>query len=314
MQNKIALYGAGNVGATTAHWLAQKELGDIVLFDIYGQIAEGKALDLMQSGPAAGFDAKITGSNHPEIIADANIVVVSAGVPRRKDPETGKYPGRDELIKINQGVMEQAAEHIKRYATNSIVIVVTNPIEAMCHVMKEITGFPSERIIGQAGALDTTRYKAFIAMELGVSVKDVNGLVIGGHGDAMVPLPTHTTISGIPILDLISEKRLEEIIHRTAHGGGEIVNLLGYSSYYAAAAATAQTIESILKDQKRLIPSVVYTQGEYGYTDLFIGLPVILGCKGVEKIVELNLDFDEKAKLEHSMNAVKEVVALLGYK
>lgn len=313
MQNKIALYGAGNVGATTAHWLAQKELGDLALFDINGQMAEGKALDLLQAGPAAGFDAKITGSNHPEIIADANIVVVSAGVPRRKDPETGKYPSRDELIKINQVVMEQAAENIKRYAPNSIVIVVTNPIEAMCHVVKEVTGFPDERIIGQAGALDTTRYKAFIAMELGVSVKDVNGLVIGGHGDAMVPLPTHTTISGIPVLDLISEKRLQEIIHRTAHGGGEIVNLLGYSSYYAAAAAIAQTIESILKDQKRLIPSVVYTQGEYGYTDLFIGLPVILGCNGVEKIVELNLDSAEKAKLHHSVNAVKEVVALLGF-
>ena len=313
MQNKIVLYGAGNVGATTAHWLAQKELGDLALFDINGQMAEGKALDLMQSGPAAGFDAIISGSNDPEIIADANIVVVSAGVPRRKDPETGSYPSRDELIKTNQAVIEQAAEHIKHYAPNSIVIVVTNPIEAMCHVVKEISGLSNECIIGQAGALDTTRYKAFIAMELGVSVKDVSGLVIGGHGDAMVPLPTHTTVSGIPVLDLISEQRLAEIIHRTAHGGGEIVSLLGYSSYYAAAAATAQMVESILKDQKRLIPSVVYTQGEYGYTDLFIGLPVILGCNGVEKIVELELADDETAKLQHSAKAVKDVVALLGY-
>lgn len=313
MKNKIALYGAGNVGATTAQWLAQKELGDIVLFDIHEDMANGKALDLLQAGPAAGFDCFISGSDNPEIIAGADIVVVSAGVPRRKDPETGKYSGRDELIKINQSVIEQAATHIKHFAPNSIVIMVTNPIEAMCHVVKEITGFPSERIIGQAGALDTTRYKTFIAMELGVSVKDVNGIVIGGHGDAMVPLPTHTTISGMPVLELINEERLEQIIHRTAHGGGEIVSLLGYSSYYAPAAATALTVESILRDQRRLIPSAVLTQGEYGYNDLFIGLPAILGKNGVEAIVELNLAEKEKLKLQHSAESVKEVVNLLGY-
>ncbi|WP_289284384.1 MULTISPECIES: malate dehydrogenase [unclassified Methylophaga] len=313
MKHKIALYGAGNVGATTAQWLAQKELGDIVLFDINESLAEGKALDLMQAGPAAGFDCSILGSDNPDIIADADIVVVSAGVPRRKNPQTGKYPGRDELIKINQAVIEQASAHIKNLAPDAIVIMVTNPIEAMCHVVKQITGFPSERIIGQAGALDTTRYKTFIAMELGVSVKDVNGMVIGGHGDAMVPLPTHTTISGIPILELIHEDRLEQIIHRTAHGGGEIVNLLGYSSYYAPAAATALTVESILRDQRRLIPSAVLTHGEYGYNDLFIGLPAILGKNGVEAIVELNLTDKEKMKLQHSVESVKDVVNLLGY-
>lgn len=313
MKHKIALYGAGNVGATTAQWLAQKELGDIVLFDINESLAEGKALDLMQAGPAAGFDCSILGSDNPDIIADADIVVVSAGVPRRKNPQTGKYPGRDELIKINQAVIEQASAHIKNLAPDAIVIMVTNPIEAMCHVVKQITGFPSERIIGQAGALDTTRYKTFIAMELGVSVKDVNGMVIGGHGDAMVPLPTHTTISGIPVLELIHEDRLEQIIHRTAHGGGEIVSLLGYSSYYAPAAATALTVESILRDQRRLIPSAVLTHGEYGYNDLFIGLPAILGKNGVEAIVELNLAEKEKMKLQHSVESVKDVVNLLGY-
>ncbi len=313
MKHKIALYGAGNVGATTAQWLAQKELGDIVLFDINESLAEGKALDLMQAGPAAGFDCSILGSDNPDIIADADIVVVSAGVPRRKNPQTGKYPGRDELIKINQAVIEQASAHIKNLAPDAIVIMVTNPIEAMCHVVKQITGFPSERIIGQAGALDTTRYKTFIAMELGVSVKDVNGMVIGGHGDAMVPLPTHTTISGIPVLELIHEDRLEQIIHRTAHGGGEIVSLLGYSSYYAPAAATALTVESILRDQRRLIPSAVLTHGEYGYNDLFIGLPAILGKNGVEAIVELNLTDKEKMKLQHSVESVKDVVNLLGY-
>ena len=310
MKHKIALYGAGNVGATTAQWLAQKELGDIVLFDINESLAEGKALDLMQAGPAAGFDCSILGSDNPDIIADADIVVVSAGVPRRKNPQTGKYPGRDELIKINQAVIEQASARIKNLAPDAIVIMVTNPIEAMCHVVKQITGFPSERIIGQAGALDTTRYKTFIAMELGVSVKDVNGMVIGGHGDAMVPLPTHTTISGIPVLELIHEDRLEQIIHRTAHGGGEIVSLLGY---YAPAAATALTVESILRDQRRLIPSAVLTHGEYGYNDLFIGLPAILGKNGVEAIVELNLTDKEKMKLQHSVESVKDVVNLLGY-
>jgi len=313
VKHKIALYGAGNVGATTAQWLAQKELGDIVLFDINESLAEGKALDLMQAGPAAGFDCSILGSDNPDIIADADIVVVSAGVPRRKNPQTGKYPGRDELIKINQAVIEQASAHIKNLAPDAIVIMVTNPIEAMCHVVKQITGFPSERIIGQAGALDTTRYKTFIAMELGVSVKDVNGMVIGGHGDAMVPLPTHTTISGIPILELNHEDRLEQFIHRTAHGGGEIVNLLGYSSYYAPAAATALTVESILRDQRRLIPSAVLTHGENGYNDLFIGLPAILGKNGVEAIVELNLTDKEKMKLQHSVESVKDVVNLLGY-
>ncbi|WP_417499384.1 malate dehydrogenase [Methylophaga sp.] len=313
MKHKIALYGADNVGATTAQWLAQKELGDIVLFDINESLAEGKALDLMQAGPAAGFDCSILGSDNPDIIADADIVVVSAGVPRRKNPQTGKYPGRDELIKINQAVIEQASAHIKNLAPDAIVIMVTNPIEAMCHVVKQITGFPSERIIGQAGALDTTRYKTFIAMELGVSVKDVNGMVIGGHGDAMVPLPTHTTISGIPVLELIHEDRLEQIIHRTAHGGGEIVSLLGYSSYYAPAAATALTVESILRDQRRLIPSAVLTHGEYGYNDLFIGLPAILGKNGVEAIVELDLTDKEKMKLQHSVESVKDVVNLLGY-
>lgn len=313
MKHKIALYGADNVGATTAQWLAQKELGDIVLFDINESLAEGKALDLMQAGPAAGFDCSILGSDNPDIIADADIVVVSAGVPRRKNPQTGKYPGRDELIKINQAVIEQASARIKNLAPDAIVIMVTNPIEAMCHVVKQITGFPSERIIGQAGALDTTRYKTFIAMELGVSVKDVNGMVIGGHGDAMVPLPTHTTISGIPVLELIHEDRLEQIIHRTAHGGGEIVSLLGYSSYYAPAAATALTVESILRDQRRLIPSAVLTHGEYGYNDLFIGLPAILGKNGVEAIVELDLTDKEKMKLQHSVESVKDVVNLLGY-
>ena len=312
-RNKIALYGAGNVGATTAHWLSQMELGDLVMFDIFGQVAAGKALDLYESGPAMMFDGSITGSSDPEIIAGADVVVVTAGVPRRKDPVTGAFPGRDELVKINQDVMTQVSENIKKYAPDSIVVLVTNPLDAMCHVVKEVTGFPRERVIGQAGALDTARYKTFIAMELGVSVEDVHGIVLGGHGDTMVPLPRHTSVAGIPILELIDREKLDAIITRTAKGGGEIVGLLGYSGYYAPAAGTAIMVESILKDKKRVLPVAVYTAGEYGYHDLFLGLPCVLGRSGIEKIVAMELNAEEKAKLDHSAEAVKAVVDVLGY-
>jgi malate dehydrogenase len=313
MRNKIAFYGAGNVGATAAHWLAEKEVGDCVLFDIFGQAAAGKALDLYQSAPAIGFDSRVTGSNDPAIIEGADVVVVTAGVPRRKDPETGKFPSRDELVKINQDVMEVVSENIKKYAPKSIVIVVSNPLDAMCHVVKHITGFPRERVIGQAGVLDTARYKTFIAMELGVSVEDVHGIVLGGHGDTMVPLPRHTSVAGIPITELIAEDKLEAIIDRTAKGGGEIVGLLGYSGYYAPAAGVAVMVESILKDKKRVLPCAIYTQGEYGYQDLFIGLPVVLGRKGVEKIVDMQLNEKERGMLDHSADAVRAVVEVLGY-
>lgn len=312
-RNKIAFYGAGNVGATTAHWLAEKGIGDCVLFDIFGQVASGKALDLYESAPAIGFNSMITGSNDPAIISGADVVVVTAGIPRKKDPVTGKFPSRDELVKINQDVITQVAHNIKQYAPDSIVVLVTNPLDAMCHVMFEETGFPRERIIGQAGALDTARYKAFIAQELGVSVQDVHGLVLGGHGDTMVPLPRHTSVAGIPVTELISKERLDEIINRTANGGGEIVGLLGYSAYYAPAAGTAIMVESILMDQKRVIPSAVYTQGEYGYSDLFLGLPCVLGRGGVERILDMELNAEERAKLDYSAEAVRAVVDVLGY-
>ena len=312
-RNKIAMYGAGNVGATTAHWLAQMELGDMVLFDIFGQVAAGKALDMAESGPPMMFDGSITGSNDPAIIEGADVVVVTAGIPRKKDPETGKFPSRDELVKINQAVMEEVSTNIKKYAPDSIVVLVTNPLDAMCHVVKEVTGFPRQRIIGQAGALDTARYKTFIAMELGVSVEDIHGIVLGGHGDTMVPLPRHTSVAGIPVTELISAEKLNAIIQRTAKGGGEIVGLLGYSGYYAPAAGTAIMVESILRDKKRVIPCAVYTEGEYGYHDLFLGLPCVLGRGGVERIMAMDLNDDEKAKLDHSANAVRAVVDVLGY-
>ena len=312
-RNKIALYGAGNVGATTGHWLASMELGDIVMFDIFGQVAAGKALDLYEAGPAMGFDGQIIGSNDPSIIAGADVVVVTAGVPRKKDPVTGKFPSRDELVKINQEVMTQVAQNIKQYAPDSIVIVVSNPLDAMCHVIKAETGFPRERVIGQAGALDAARYKTFIAMELGVSVEDVHGIVLGGHGDTMVPLPRHTSVAGIPVTELISEEKLNAIIDRTAKGGGEIVGLLGYSGYYAPAAGTAIMVESILRDKKRVIASAVYTQGEYGYHDLFLGLPCVLGRGGVERIIPMELNAHERALLDNSAEAVRSVVSVLGY-
>ncbi|MDX1686731.1 MAG: malate dehydrogenase [Candidatus Promineifilaceae bacterium] len=313
MQNKVALYGAGNVGATTAHWLAQMEIADLALFDIFGEIGAGKALDLFEAGPPMGFDCHVTGSNEPGIIEGADVVVVTAGVPRKKDPETGEFPSRDELVKTNQEVMEEVAANVKKYAPDSIIVMVTNPLDAMCHVMLHETGFPRERIIGQAGALDTARYKTFIADELGVSVEDVHGIVLGGHGDTMVPLPRHTSVAGIPIGEFIDEEKLDAIIQRTRKGGGEIVGLLGYSGYYAPAAGTATMVESILKDKKRVIPCAVYTQGEYGYEDLFIGLPVVLGRNGVEQILEMELTDEERAMLDHSAAAVRSVVDVLGY-
>jgi malate dehydrogenase len=249
----------------------------------------------------------------PAVIEGADVVVVTAGVPRKKDPATGKFPSRDELVKINQDVMEVVAENIKTYAPDSIVVLVTNPLDAMAHVMLHKTGFDPRRVIGQAGALDTARYKTFIAEELGVSVEDVHGIVLGGHGDTMVPLPRLTSVAGIPVTELISQERLDEIIERTRQGGGEIVGLLGYSGYYAPAAGTAIMVESILKDKKRVIPSAVYTQGEYGYRDLFIGLPTVLGRDGVERIIEFELTDEERAMLDHSADAVRSVVAVLGY-
>lgn len=311
MRNKIAIYGAGNVGATTAQWLCERELGDIALYDIKGEIAAGKALDLSQAGPAVSFDSSITGSDDPSVLEGADIVIITAGVPRRKDPSTGQLQSRDKLVKTNQIIMQQASLHIKELAPESIVILVTNPLDVMCHVVKEVTGFPRERVIGEAGLLDTSRYKSFIANELGVSVKDVQAMVLGGHGDKMVPLPGHTSVAGIPITELISKRRLHEIFQRTAHAGGEIVKLLGYSSYYAPAASTAIMVESILGDQKRVIPSAVYTRGEYGYHDLFIGLPTILGRNGMEKIIEMELTDEEQTLLDQSAQSVKSLLQLL---
>jgi malate dehydrogenase len=310
---KVTVVGAGNVGATTAHWIASRELADVVLIDIVEGAAKGKALDLAESSPVFRFDLSITGASTYETTADSDVVVVTAGVPRKKDPVTGQFPSRADLVKTNQAIVAGAVKEVVKYSPNSIIIVVSNPLDAMCHVALKESGFPSNRVIGMAGSLDTARYKTFIAMETGLSVKDVHGIVLGGHGDEMVPLPRHTSIAGIPVRELISEERLQAIIERTRKGGGEIVGLLGYSGYYAPAAGAYEMVEAILRDQKRVIPSAVYLQGEYGYKDLYIGVPAVLGKNGVERVIEMQLNDEEKAMLEISAKAVRDVVNILGY-
>lgn len=311
-RKKVTIVGAGNVGATCAHWIAGKELADVVLIDVVEGAAKGKALDLLESGPVMDFDISVTGGSSYEDSANSDIVVITAGVPRKKKPD-GTFPSRDELVKTNQQIVGDVTREVVKYSPNSILIIVSNPLDAMCHVALQESGFPSERVIGQAGALDTARYKTFLALELGVSVRDIHGIVLGGHGDTMVPLPRHTSVAGIPVRELIAEDRLQSIIQRTRDGGGEIVKILGYSGYYAPAAGAVEMVEAILKDQKRVIPSAVYLNGQYGYDKLYIGVPAVLGSKGVERVIEMELSAEEKAMLDHSANAVKDVVAVLGY-
>ncbi len=312
-RNKVTIVGAGNVGATCAHWIASHELADVVLVDIVEGLPQGKALDLLESGPVMHFDLKIIGTNSYEETAGSNVVIITAGVPRKKDPVTGKYPSRDELVKTNQTIVGEVTRQIARLSPDSILIVVSNPLDAMCHVALHESGFPSQRVIGQAGALDTARYKAFIAMELGVSVRDVHGIVLGGHGDQMVPLPRHTSVAGIPVRELMAEEKLQVIIERTRNGGGEIVSLIGVSAWYAPAAGTVEMVEAILRDQKRVIPCAVLLQGQYGYNGLYIGVPAVLGANGVERIFEMELNDEEKAMLKVSADAVQSVVGILGY-
>ncbi|MCE9556312.1 MAG: malate dehydrogenase [Planctomycetes bacterium] len=281
---KITIIGAGNVGATTAHWCAAAELGDIVLLDIpqTETMPAGKALDLMQASPIVGFDARITGTTNYDDTADSDVVVITAGIPRK--------PGmsRDDLLKTNAGIVGSVAEQIKRTSPKSIVIVVSNPLDAMVQRAAVVTGFPKNRVLGQAGVLDTARYRTFLAVELGVSVEDVQAMLLGGHGDTMVPLRSATSVGGIPVSQLIAADKLEEIIQRTRQGGGEIVSLLKTgSAYYAPAAATTQMVESIVRDKKRLLPAAAYCDKEYGVGGFYVGVPVILGSEGVERIIGL---------------------------
>ena len=302
---KITIVGAGNVGATTAHWCAAAELGDIVLLDIPAteDMPKGKALDLMQASPIVGVDSNVVGTTSYDDTVDSDIVVITAGIPRK--------PGmsRDDLLSTNAKIVTSVTEQVKATSPHAILIVVSNPLDAMVQQALHISGFPPARVLGQAGVLDTARYRTFLAMELGVSVEDVSALLMGGHGDTMVPMPSCTSVGGIPITRLLSEERLGEIVERTRGGGAEIVRLLKTgSAYYAPAAATAQMVEAIVRDKKRLIPCAAYCDAEYGVGGYYVGVPVILGAGGVEKIIELELDDQEKADFSKSVDAVKALV------
>ena len=307
-RKKISVIGGGFTGATAAFLVAQKELGDVVLVDIpeVENPTKGKALDMWEAAPVQGFDSYVKGTSNYEDTADSDIVLITAGIARK--------PGmsRDDLVQINQGVMKSVSKQIAKYSPNATIIVLTNPVDAMTYTVFKETGFPKNRVIGQSGVLDTARFRAFIAEELNISVKDITGFVLGGHGDTMVPLTRYSFAGGIPLETLISAERLEEIVQRTRGGGGEIVNLLGNgSAYYAPAAAMVEMTEAILKDQKRILPSIAYLEGEFGYEGIYLGVPTLLGANGIERIFELELTVEEKAALDHSAEAVKEVMNAL---
>ncbi len=307
-RKKIALIGAGNIGGTLAHLAAQKELGDIVLFDIADGVPQGKALDLSQCGPVEGFDAQITGSSDYAAIAGADVVIVTAGVPRK--------PGmsRDDLLGINLKVMKAVGEGIKANCPDAFVICITNPLDAMVWALREFSGLPHNKVVGVAGVLDSARFSTFLAWEFGVSVRDVTSFVLGGHGDTMVPVVEYSTVKGIPVPDLIkmgksSQERIDEIVKRTANGGGEIVGLLKTgSAFYAPAASGIAMAEAYLKDQKRILPCAAYVEGQYGVDGLYVGVPVKIGAGGVEEIIEIELNEKAKAGLQVSIDAVKELL------
>lgn len=306
MDRKVTVIGAGNVGATAAQRLAEKELCDVVLIDIIEGVPQGKALDLTEAAPVEKHDAHLTGANAYDASAESDIVIITAGIPRK--------PGmsRDDLISTNAGIVKTVTQQIAALSPDSILIIVSNPLDAMCHVAHEISGFPKERVIGMAGVLDSARFRSFIAMELNVSVENTHAFVLGGHGDTMVPLPRYSTVAGIPITELLSEDRIDALVDRTRNGGAEIVGLLKTgSAYYAPASAAVEMAESIIKDKKKILPCAVYLQGEYGLKDLFIGVPVKLGAGGVEDIIEITLTSDEKSALQNSAAAVQELKDIL---
>ena len=302
MDKKVTVIGAGHVGATAAQRLAEKELGDVVLVDIIEGVPQGKALDLAEAAPIEKYDAMLTGTNTYEATAGSDIVIITAGIPRK--------PGmsRDDLISTNAGIVKSVTQEVANRSPEAILIIVSNPLDAMCHVAYDTSGFPKERVIGMAGVLDSARFRAFISMELNVSVENIHAFVLGGHGDTMVPLPRYSTVAGIPITELMSPERIDALVERTANGGAEIVGLLKTASaYYAPSAAAVEMAESILKDKKKILPCAAYLEGEYGFHDLFIGVPVKLGLKGVEEIVQIELTDAEQAALQNSAEAVQEL-------
>jgi malate dehydrogenase len=306
MTNKISIIGAGMTGSTTAHWLAERELADLVLVDIVEGMPQGKALDMQEAMPIIGKDVEIVGSNEYEATKGSDIIIITAGLPRK--------PGmsRDDLLSANAEIVGKAATETLKYSPDATYIILTNPLDTMAYLTLKKTGLPRERVVGQAGILDSARMRAFVAMETGVSVENIDCYVLGGHGDTMVPLTRHSNIAGVPLRDYLPADRLEAIVERTRKGGGEIVGLLKTgSAFYAPAAACAQMSEAILKDKKLIVPAAAYMQGEYGLNDIFFGVPVMLGANGVEKIIEYDLDADEKAELVKSAEAVKETTEAL---
>ncbi|KAB7705925.1 malate dehydrogenase [Bacillus aerolatus] len=307
-RKKISVIGAGFTGATTAFLLAQKELGDVVIVDIPQAEGptKGKALDMLEASPVQGFDANIIGTSNYEDTKDSDIVIITAGIARK--------PGmsRDDLVQTNQKVMKAVTSEIVKYSPECTIIVLTNPVDAMTYTVFQESGFPKHRVIGQSGVLDTARFRTFVAQELNLSVKDVTGFVLGGHGDDMVPLVRYSYAGGIPLETLIPKERLDAIVERTRKGGGEIVALLGNgSAYYAPAASLVEMAEAILKDQRRVIPSIAFLEGEYGFEGIYLGVPTVLGAGGIEKIIELELTEDEKAALQKSADSVRNVMKVL---
>lgn len=305
-RKKISIIGAGFVGATAAHWAAEKELGDIVLVDIIEGLPQGKALDLFEASPIEGFDSRVIGTNGYEETKDSDVVIITSGVPRK--------PGmsREDLLEINKKIVESVVAEVVSRSPQAILIVVTNPLDTMTYLAYKRSGFPRERVMGMAGVLDTARFRAFIAMELGVSVEDIQALLLGGHGDEMVPLPRYTTVSGIPLSQLLPKEKIDRLVDRTRKGGGEIVNLLKTgSAFYAPSAGVIQMAEAILKDKKRILPCCAYLDGEYGLRDICFGVPVKLGAKGIESIIEVELTEEEKLLVSRSAESVRKSIAEL---
>ncbi len=306
MRKKVTIVGSGNVGATAAHWIASKELADVVLIDIIEGVPQGKGLDLLQAMPVEKRDSFVIGTQDYADTANSDIVVITAGVPRK--------PGmsRDDLLNINYNIMKDVVGKVVQYSPNCILIIVSNPLDAMAQTAFKLSKFPRERVIGMAGILDSARFRAFIAMELKVSVENVTAFVLGGHGDTMVPLPRYSTVAGIPVTELIEKATLDKLVQRTRDGGAEIVKFLKTgSAYYAPSAATTEMVEAILKDKKKILPCAAYLQGEYGINGLFVGVPVKLGAKGIEQIIQIKLTPEEKAALDKSAAAVKELVSVI---
>ncbi|RKO67241.1 malate dehydrogenase [Desulfofundulus salinus] len=305
-RKKITIVGAGNVGATCAHWAAAKELGNIVLIDVVEGIPQGKALDLMEAAPVEGFDAIITGTNNYEDTRDSDVVVITAGIARK--------PGmsRDDLLATNCKIVQSVTEQVVKYSPNAYIIVVTNPLDVMTYVALKTSGFPPNRVFGMSGVLDSARFRTFVALELGISFEDVTTFVMGGHGDDMVPLVRYTYAGGIPIEKLIPAERIAAMVERTRKGGAEIVNYLKTgSAFYAPGASVVQMVEAVLKDKKRILPVAAYLQGEYGYHDIYLGVPAIIGGGGVEKVLEIELTPEEKAALDKSANSVRKLMEVL---